>query len=155
APADPRPSGSGRGAAGLPAPARVELARRGAAPAGGVPRPRRPRDRAAAGARGRMTTCPACGAHGLTAFYEVERVPVHSCRLVATREEADAFPTGSLHLAVCSACGFVTNTAFDPSLQNYAISYEETQGFSPRFVEFARELAEHWVERYDLRGKDV
>jgi SAM-dependent methyltransferase len=102
-----------------------------------------------------MTTCPACGAHGLSTFYEVERVPVHSCRLMGTLDEAEAFPTGALRLAVCSACGFVTNTAFDPSLQDYAIDYEETQGFSPRFVEFTRELAERWVDRYDLRGKEV
>src|SRR3954468_60144 len=102
-----------------------------------------------------MTTCPACGAHGLSVFYEVEQVPVHSCRLVDTREEADAFPTGSLRLAVCAVCGFVTNLAFDPSLQDYGLAYEETQGFSPRFNEFARELAERWVERYELRGKEV
>jgi hypothetical protein len=99
--------------------------------------------------------CPACGAAGLEVFYEVERVPVHSCRLVETREDALTFPTGELRLALCHACGFVTNTAFDPSLQDYSVSYEETQAFSPRFVAFMRELAERWVERYDLRGKRV
>ncbi len=102
-----------------------------------------------------IESCPACGAPGLEVFYEVERVPVHSCRLVETREEAVAFPTGELRLALCRACGFVTNTAFDPSLQDYSVSYEETQAFSPRFVAFMRELAERWVERYGLRGKRV
>src|SRR5262249_10284459 len=29
------------------------------------------------------------------------------------------------------------------------------QGFSPRFRVFMRELAERWLDRYDLRGKDV
>jgi SAM-dependent methyltransferase len=99
--------------------------------------------------------CPACGAGGLEIFYDVERVPVHSCRLVATREEAERFPTRSLRLGLCRACGFVTNAAFDPSVQDYSISYEETQAFSPRFVAFMRELAERWVDRYDLRGKRV
>ena len=99
--------------------------------------------------------CPACGAAGVEVFYEVERVPVHSCRLVETREDALAFPTGELRLALCGACGFVTNTAFDPSLQDYSVSYEETQAFSPRFVAFMRGLAERWVEQYDLRGKRV
>jgi len=82
-------------------------------------------------------------------------VPVHSCRLVATRGEAEAFPRGVLKLALCTACGFITNTAYEPELQSYFESYEETQGFSPRFRQFARELAERWVERYDLQGKDV
>src|SRR4029077_3161591 len=125
------------------------------APAGRVPKARRARDRAAARARGRMTRCPACGAPELEPFYEVERVPVHSCRLVHTREEADAFPTGALRLAVCRSCGFVTNTAYDAALQDYSLSYEETQAFSPHFVAFIQELATAWIERYDLRGKQV
>jgi SAM-dependent methyltransferase len=99
--------------------------------------------------------CPSCGTAGVESFYEVERVPVHSCRLVGSREEAEAFPIGRLRLALCHECGFVTNTAFDPALQDYSLAYEETQAFSPRFNEFLRELAERWVERYDLRGKRV
>jgi SAM-dependent methyltransferase len=56
---------------------------------------------------------------------------------------------------LCSSCGFITNTAYEPERQSYFESYEETQGFSPRFREFAHELAQQWVERYDLEGKDV
>jgi SAM-dependent methyltransferase len=82
-------------------------------------------------------------------------VPVHSCRLVATRHEAEAFPRGRLRLALCPSCGFITNTAYKPELQSYFESYEETQGFSPRFRQFAHELAQRWVDRYDLEGKDV
>ena len=100
-------------------------------------------------------TCPSCGASALEPFYEVERVPVHSCRLVETRQEALSFPMGKLRLALCPACGFVTNTAYDPALQDYSVSYEETQAFSPHFRTFLRELAERWVERYDLNGKRV
>ena len=99
--------------------------------------------------------CPACGAEGLERFYEVERVPVHSCRLVSTHEEALSFPTGELRLGLCRTCGFVTNVAHDASLQDYSVSYEETQAFSPHFRLFLQELAERWVERYALRGKRV
>ena len=102
-----------------------------------------------------MSACPSCGADGLSVFYEVERVPVHSCRLVPTREEAAAFPTGRLRLAVCRSCGFVTNVEYDHSLQDYSVAYEETQAFSPHFNEFLLDLARRWVERYDLRGKEV
>jgi SAM-dependent methyltransferase len=102
-----------------------------------------------------LAACPSCGSVALGVFHERESVPVHSCRLVATREEALAFPRGTLRLGFCRDCGFITNTAYDSSLQDYGIAYEETQGFSPRFVEFARELALRWIERYDLRGKDV
>jgi SAM-dependent methyltransferase len=80
---------------------------------------------------------------------------VHSCRLVATRPEAETFPRGKLRLAFCSGCGFITNTAYEPELQSYFESYEETQGFSPRFRQFMGDLAQRWVDRYDLKGKDV
>jgi SAM-dependent methyltransferase len=110
---------------------------------------------AAPAAAPRHAVCPACGSTRLELFHEQEAIPVHSCRLVDTREEAEAFPRGTLRLAFCGACGFITNTAYDSSLQSYFVSYEETQGFSPRFQEFMRDLAARWIERYDLRGKDV
>ena len=102
-----------------------------------------------------LTTCPSCGSGALVIFHEQDGVPVHSCRLVETREEALSFPRGTLRLALCGSCGFITNLAYDATLQDYGIAYEETQGFSPRFVEFARELALGWIARYDLRGIDV
>lgn len=99
--------------------------------------------------------CPSCGAGALTVFHEQESVPIHSCRLVDTREEALAFPRGTLRLAFCSDCAFITNTAYDATLHDYGLSYEETQGFSPRFRAFARELALRWIDRHDLRDRDV
>ena len=99
--------------------------------------------------------CPACGSQGLHVFHEQRDIPVHSVRLVETREEALAFPRGTLRLGFCGGCGFITNTAYEPELQDYAVSYEETQGFSPRFRAFSRELAARWTDRYDLRGRSV
>ncbi|MGH3003477.1 MAG: class I SAM-dependent methyltransferase [Gaiellaceae bacterium] len=72
-----------------------------------------------------------------------------------TREEAESFPRGSLRLGLCHVCGFITNTDYDPSLQSYFVSYEETQGFSPRFRAFMNDLARTWLDRYDLHDKDV
>jgi SAM-dependent methyltransferase len=103
----------------------------------------------------KLGACPSCESSALTIFYEQASVPIHSCRLVDTREEALAFPRGTLRLALCSDCGFITNTAYDATLQDYGVSYEETQGFSPRFRAFARELALRWIYRYELRYKDV
>jgi cyclopropane fatty-acyl-phospholipid synthase-like methyltransferase len=103
----------------------------------------------------RHAGCPSCGGGGLEVFHEQQGVPVHSCRLVETRAEALAFPTGTLKLAFCPGCGFITNIAYDPALQDYGVAYEETQGFSPRFREFLERLARRWIERYDLHGKDV
>jgi SAM-dependent methyltransferase len=99
--------------------------------------------------------CPSCASTRPEVFHEQGSIPVHSCRLVETREEALAFPRGTLRLAFCPDCGFITNTAYDAALQDYGVAYEETQGFSPRFRDFARALAQRWIERNDLRGKTV
>ncbi len=99
--------------------------------------------------------CPACDATGLVTFHEVDGVPVNSCLLVDDRDEALRFPTGDLRLARCPTCGFITNTAFDPARSTYSPDYEETQGFSPHFQAFIRNLSREWVDRYDLRGRHV
>ena len=108
-----------------------------------------------AGAGDSVHACPACGSGSLSVFHEQRAIPVHSCRLVDTREEALAFPRGDLRLAFCADCGFIANTAYEPERQDYGVAYEETQGFSPLFRDFARRLALRWIERYNLRDKDV
>ncbi len=97
--------------------------------------------------------CPACGHAPLEVFFEQRQIPMNSCLLLDTREEAEAFPRGDLDLAFCSACGFLTNTVFREA--EYSQRYEETQGFSKFFVDWAQGLAKRWVDKYDLHGKTV
>ena len=99
--------------------------------------------------------CPCCGNPGMEVFHAIDQVPTNSCILLASREEALAYPRGRIELAFCPSCGFISNMAFDGGLTEYSGRYEETQGFSETFNAFHRKLAERLVERYDLRGKDV
>jgi SAM-dependent methyltransferase len=99
--------------------------------------------------------CPGCGSERVSLFYHLEKVPVNSVLLVDTREEALAFPRGEIDLGFCGACGFVSNYAFDPARTEYSPRCEETQGYSPTFTAFHRELARTLIERYDLRGRDI
>jgi SAM-dependent methyltransferase len=99
--------------------------------------------------------CPSCGGQGLHLFHEQLDIPVHSVRLVQSREEALRFPRGTLRLGFCGGCGFITNTAYEPALQDYAVAYEETQGYSPKFRAFSQDLAARWIARYGLRGRTV
>ena len=103
----------------------------------------------------RALRCQACDASGLREFYRVERVPVHSNLLLADREAALAQPMGELRLALCTACGFVQNVAYDPRLQDYSESYEDAQAFSPRFLAFQDELIQGLIARHRLRGSRV
>lgn len=99
--------------------------------------------------------CRACGSAAMSVFYEVANVPVNSVLLVLDREEALAFQTGAITLAVCEACGFISNITFDEALTQYTARYEATQGYSPTFNKFHRALAQELIDRYDLRGKDI
>ncbi|HRK32636.1 MAG TPA: class I SAM-dependent methyltransferase, partial [Tepidisphaeraceae bacterium] len=72
-----------------------------------------------------------------------------------TRPDAIGWPCGALRLAHCAACGFITNTAFDPASQQLSARYEATQACSPTFGKFAQQLAQDWIDRYELRGKRV
>jgi SAM-dependent methyltransferase len=99
--------------------------------------------------------CPSCDAVGMSIFYELQSVPLHSVLLLSTRQKALDYPTGDIALGFCPICGFISNVAFDSSLQEYSSGYEATQAFSPTFSAFAHRLAERLIDQYDLRGKDI
>jgi SAM-dependent methyltransferase len=99
--------------------------------------------------------CPNCMSSGLSMFYGVEDIPVHSCLLMSAPEQALQYPRGNLHLGFCSKCGFITDTLFDPSVHDYSAQYEETQGFSACFNAFAKSLAQEQIDAYEIRNKTV
>ncbi len=99
--------------------------------------------------------CPNCGHQGLSIFYEVRNIPVHSCLMLSTQQEALDFPCGDVVLGFCEHCGFITNVEFDSKWSAYAPNYEDQQSFSPTFNKFARSLAQQWIDKYDLHNKDL
>ncbi len=99
--------------------------------------------------------CPSCAARSARGFYSIRQVPVHSCLLVPSQDEAVTFPMADLQLAFCRNCGFIFNPIFDAAVHNYSSRYEESQGFSACFNGFQRRLVEHLVNDYGVRNKDV
>jgi len=99
--------------------------------------------------------CPNCGHNELSIFYQVRNVPVHSCLMMPTQQEALDFPCGDVILGFCTRCGFITNVAFDSKWSAYAPNYEDQQSFSPTFNKFALNLANHLVDKYDLHDQDI
>lgn len=99
--------------------------------------------------------CPSCGSVGVHIFYKLPRVPVHSVQLFRTRELALNSPKGDIALGFCRKCGFISNIAFDPLLQDYSSEYESTQANSPTYNAFAMRLAKYLVDHYDLHDKDI
>lgn len=99
-------------------------------------------------------SCAACGGE-MSPFVEFPGVPTNSCVLLDTQEQARSYPRGDIVLGACRRCGFISNIRFDETLAQYASRYEETQGFSPTFRKFHRELATDLIGRHDIRNKDV
>ena len=99
--------------------------------------------------------CPSCASEELFVFYEQQKVPVNSVLLIPTREEALAYPKGDIALGLCQACGFISNTRFNPQLLEYSSRYESTQGFSPTFNAYHQGLAERLIGKYNLYRKEI
>jgi SAM-dependent methyltransferase len=99
--------------------------------------------------------CRSCGSTALRTIYRVPNIPVHSCILLGSAEEARAFPRRDLELAFCDACGFVFNRIFDEQAMGYSTNFEESQHFSGTFNAFARQLAREIAERCEVAGKHV
>lgn len=99
--------------------------------------------------------CWSCGEPGPRPFYRLHGIPISSCVLLRSREQALGFPKGELELAFCEQCGFIQNNLFDPELLDYTQDYEESQGFSATFEAFAQGLVDRLIERYGIRNKKV
>ena len=99
--------------------------------------------------------CRACGEPALHPFYECRGIPVHSNRLLHSAEAARLEPVGDLLLAVCPNCGFIQNARYDPAVHDYRVSYEDSQGNSPRFRAFAEELLAGIEQRHRLSSRHV
>ncbi|VFU09330.1 2-polyprenyl-3-methyl-5-hydroxy-6-metoxy-1, 4-benzoquinol methylase [Methylocella tundrae] len=99
--------------------------------------------------------CPCCGGGSTTALYHVPSIPVHSCVLLNSAEEARAFPRRDLQLAFCDSCGFLFNQIFDEGVMSYSGNFEESQHFSDTFSAFAKELAREIAQACSAHGKHV
>jgi C-methyltransferase C-terminal domain/Methyltransferase domain len=95
-------------------------------------------------------SCQACGGTALESFYELRNVPAHSCLLLPTRKQALAFPRGDIELVFCNDCGFIGNARFDIGLNQYSAAYEETQAYSPRFLQFLDEICRDQIKKSRL-----
>jgi SAM-dependent methyltransferase len=98
--------------------------------------------------------CPACAEPAGVVVQEQDRIPLNSMLLLDDGEARD-FPTGSMRLVFCDACGFLFNAAFDRRLAEYSGRYESSQAYSETFTAFARGLAQRWIDTYRIRGRTV
>lgn len=99
--------------------------------------------------------CPSCGGRGMVPLYSLDDIPVHSTIQLTDRDKALDFPKGDLTLSYCPKCAFLCNSRYDASVQEYSMQCEESQHVSPTFTKFANELAQRWIDKYDIRDKTI
>lgn len=107
------------------------------------------------GALESLVTCPACGAAGPEVFLRRDGVPVHQNFLFTTAEAARATTRGDLHMAVCHACSFVFNAAFDPAKITYGEEYDNNQICSPFFGSYVDGLVRRLAGDLGVRDKTI
>lgn len=100
-------------------------------------------------------SCPICESDGCSVFHRVEQIPVYVGAVWKTKEESKNCPRGDVALAYCNQCGFISNVAFDPSLMDYDLAYDNALHFSPFFQEYERSLASRLIDRYAIRNTKV
>lgn len=99
--------------------------------------------------------CPVCASAATTVFLRRAQVPVHQNSPASSEKEALAARRGDLHMAVCLACSFVFNAAFDPQILSYDERYDNSQAFSEVFSRHMEELADHLVNRRGVQGVNI
>jgi predicted RNA methylase len=72
-----------------------------------------------------------------------------------TCAEAVAVPRGALAVVLCHGCGAMTNRLFAAPALSPGSRHEDSQAFSPTFLDYARGLAGRWVDRWRLEGRVV
>jgi hypothetical protein len=99
--------------------------------------------------------CPLCAGADTAEIAHLPSIPTNNSIVFDTQREAAAWPSGSFRLVLCRRCGFLFNADFDARLVEYSDRIEETQAFSPHFMEYAQWIANDWIDRYDIRHKTI
>jgi SAM-dependent methyltransferase len=99
--------------------------------------------------------CPNCGSQKHEDFFSIKNAPTQSLITIKNYEEAIAIPRKDIDLAFCHECGFIFNSSFDTSIDYYTQGYEDQQGFSPTFKKFISGVTNRFIDKYEVRNKDI
>ncbi|MEZ5591604.1 MAG: class I SAM-dependent methyltransferase [Gammaproteobacteria bacterium] len=99
--------------------------------------------------------CPVCGGSDILATTQIEDMPIYCNVLHDTYEQAINAPKGDIKLGFCQSCGHIYNYAFDASLMDYTVEYENSLHYSKRFNEYAKQLAKRLVSKFELYNKNI
>lgn len=95
--------------------------------------------------------CPVCTSERTFVFLNRSSVPVHQNLVVKEQAAAVNIARGDLRFACCEECGFIFNSAFNPSGMSYDAAYDNTQMCSPFFENYIEATVQYLVEEKGVR----
>lgn len=101
---------------------------------------------------GHKNRCQVCGSQRLFLFLYRSGVPVHQNLVIKDPVEAINIARGELNFVCCDECGFVFNSAFDPSNLKYDAQYDNTQTVSPYFTDYVEGTVRRLVYEKGVRN---
>lgn len=99
-----------------------------------------------------VSRCPVCAGDRLERLVTLADLPTLPNAVCESAVEAQGMPRGELALELCTACGHLFNSSFDPACLNYDARYENSLHFSATFQEWITSHAHDLVGRYHLAG---
>ena len=99
--------------------------------------------------------CPVCGSSEVEQLLNVESAPALCNALWPSTAEALDAPAGPIDLSLCVACSHVWNPSFEAELVAYSPAYDNSLHFSAKFQKYAADLADHLIETYSVRGRQI
>src|SRR5690554_6261465 len=99
--------------------------------------------------------CTNCRSSDTEVFFVLKDAPVQSIVTIKTYDEAVSIPKKELSLTFCNNCGFIFNSSFDTTLDLYTKGYEDQQGFSGTWMKFITDFTERFIDKYDIRNKNI
>ncbi len=102
--------------------------------------------------------CPVCSSSEIIPVVELPPLPIDTCRMWSSAAGARSAKKASLVLTYCAHCSHVFNRTYDDELAelaSYEEEYENSQMFSPRFRQYAEDLADRLIATYDLHHKRI
>jgi SAM-dependent methyltransferase len=103
----------------------------------------------------KQSVCPVCHGAQLEEFLRRDSVPVHQNLVLKTQDAARRLNAGRLTMTVCRDCSFVFNRSFDPDLLSYGEDYDNSQNFSPAFVQHLNGLVNRLVKQNSVENCTV
>jgi SAM-dependent methyltransferase len=82
-------------------------------------------------------------------------VPANIGILWPTKESAVNCSKGDLQIEFCRSCGYIWNSHFHPDRLEYSQAYDNTLHYSAVYSKYARNMAAHLVERYNIKNKQI